>query len=235
MANFKGFSEQTGHCLPTQLIDLLPEITSLAELKCTIALLASVATVGQDARGLTTADLQQVTGLSRNSVAAGLNAAIARGTVCRQPTPTGIVYYPKPCQDFARHACNININIENQTQREDVSNANAMPDVMHASRAESDTAAPERNHLLERILRLGVVPRVANDILAKHDQDYIDRHLNYTEYAIRTRRIKRPAAWFVASIRDDWDPPAGFDETAIIDTDSPQFRKRYAEVNKWNS
>ena len=72
---------------------LLAEISTLAELKVTIAAFQECRRVGHSTP-ITFTEFQQLTGLGRSSVTRGLRAALARGTLARRPFGNSYAYYP---------------------------------------------------------------------------------------------------------------------------------------------
>jgi len=66
--------------------------------------------------------------------------------------------------------------------------------------------------LLAALLELGVAGRVADDVIAHYAPDYLWRKVRQTRYARRIGLASHPAGWFVASVRQEWNPPAGFDD-----------------------
>jgi len=64
-----------------------------------------------------------------------------------------------------------------------------------------------------------VSDRVAGDMLARYGQPYLWRKVRQTRYARRTGIAVKPAGWFIASVRENWRAPAGFDEWAELDAD----------------
>ena len=77
---------------------------------------------------------------------------------------------------------------------------------------QAELARTARRDLLSAIRELGVTDRVAGDMLARYGLPYLWRKVRQTRYARRVGIAARPAGWFVANVRDDWDAPLGFDE-----------------------
>lgn len=79
--------------IPHALLDeLMPEIASLAELKVTLAIARRTFGWGLEERLLSLSDLQGLTGLSRQSVQAGVTLALQRGYVGRRRVGHGFLY-----------------------------------------------------------------------------------------------------------------------------------------------
>lgn len=73
--------------------ELLREIDTLAELKVTDVIIRHTFGYHKDAAKLSYAKLQGLTGMGRDSVAAGLRAALERGTIGRDPSGNSFEYY----------------------------------------------------------------------------------------------------------------------------------------------
>ena len=72
---------------------LLTEISTLAELKITIAAFQECKRAGHSTP-ITFTEFQQLTGLGRTSVTRGIRAALARGTLARRPFGNSFAYWP---------------------------------------------------------------------------------------------------------------------------------------------
>ncbi len=72
--------------------DILPEITSLSELKVTLAIMRQTFGWHKAEDRISLSQLEELTGLSRESVADGIKRAMKRGTVGRRKVGQGYVY-----------------------------------------------------------------------------------------------------------------------------------------------
>jgi hypothetical protein len=68
--------------------------------------------------------------------------------------------------------------------------------------------------LIDAIQDLDVAERVAGNIVAHYERAYLWKKVRQTRYARRVGVASNPAGWFVSSVRNNWKPPAGFDEWA---------------------
>lgn len=91
---------------------------------------------------------------------------------------------------------------------------------------ERDGADPghveEANRLIEAIRELDVSVRVIGNIVARYDHAYLWQKVRQARYARRVGVAINPAGWFVSSVRNNWKPPAGFDEWAEMDPEEYQ-------------
>lgn len=198
---FAGFTIPEGSWLPPEFFEILPDIETLAEIKVTLALIGRTVQLGVDAADVTLGELEAITGLRRRSVVRGVQAALCRGTAevawwrphhgtrYRLVIASGCtnVVQPRPCTCMHEH-------LYTTTEESHI-------DTMHAN--------DELDKLQQRMAAIGVSQRVARDILRRFSPETIARHLDQTEYATASRQARSAAAWFVASVRDDWSPPAG--------------------------
>jgi hypothetical protein len=198
---FAGFTIPEGAWLPPEFFQILPEIDTLAEMKVTLALIGRTVQLGVDSAAVSQSELQAATGLSRLSVAHGVQAALARGTIeiawlrpkhgtrYRLVLASGCIdsIQQRPCTCMHEH-------LYTTTEETHI-------DTMHAH--------DELDKLRQRMAAIGVSTRIARDILNHFSPETIARHLNQTEYASAQGLARSAAAWFVASVRDDWSPPAG--------------------------
>ena len=87
---------------------------------------------------------------------------------------------------------------------------------MHALR-ESEIQTPTEREVRQKLLQIlveefGLSTRVADDIAFHRDPDYLLMHVLYARYAVDRGFIKKSLpGWIVASIRDNWTEPLGFD------------------------
>ena len=72
----------------------------------------------------------------------------------------------------------------------------------------------ETTRLIEAMRDLGVSARAAGALLTRYGRSYLWRMVRQTRYARRVGAAGQPARWFLASVRNHWKPPAGFDEWA---------------------
>jgi len=89
---FTGFSLPDGAWLPPEILQLLPEISTKAELKILIAAIYET----MNARGpavISLGDFEALTGLSRKAVSRGIAAALGRGTIKRHPAAGTYIYH----------------------------------------------------------------------------------------------------------------------------------------------
>jgi hypothetical protein len=71
----------------------------------------------------------------------------------------------------------------------------------------------------------GLASRVAVDLVAKHDLEYLERHIEYARYARAAGIVKRNSpGWLVASIRDNWSPPKGYPDGGDGGSSAPAQR-----------
>jgi len=76
--------------------------------------------------------------------------------------------------------------------------------------------------------QLGVVLKVAQKLVAKYDLDYLREKLEQARYAVEAKIAENGPGWFVASVREDWQAPLGFDDREATQCKTTEDReKRY--------
>lgn len=194
---FNGFSVPDVALLPPEFFDLLPEMKSCAELKVTLVALRVSLAFGMNDIPYSLRDFESATGLDRKAVLRGIRAGVARGTLKRVAFGRGFVYRV----NFAKggkmppHAC-----MQQQANKQ----ASKQTSMQGAKKAK------EKDSILKDVIALGVATRVALALVERNDVEKLRKHIAYTRYAAEKAIAKSPAAWFVASVRDDWGPPTGF-------------------------
>lgn len=88
-----GFEKPNHTQAPNSFFDeLLPQISSLAELKVTLAIIRNTFGWHVQSAKLSFTELEKLTGLSRQSVADGLELGMQRGTIRREAEGNGFAY-----------------------------------------------------------------------------------------------------------------------------------------------
>jgi hypothetical protein len=80
-----------------------------------------------------------------------------------------------------------------------------------------ETPIADRPRLLAAIHELGVTERVAGELAGRYASAYLWRMVRQARYARRVGLAANPAGWFIASVRDDWPAPVGYDDWAELD------------------
>jgi len=89
------------------------------------------------------------------------------------------------------------------------------PEINTITRSQASAGRLEEvTRLLDAIQDLDVTARVAGNIVAHYEHAYLWQKVRQTRYARRVGVASNPAGWFVSSVRNNWKPPAGFDEWA---------------------
>jgi hypothetical protein len=89
---FPGFSLPEGAWLPPEILELLPYIQTVAELKVTIAAIYETMRMSGPNAIISLTDFEALTGLARKSVIRGIEAAIERKTITRTPVGGTYIY-----------------------------------------------------------------------------------------------------------------------------------------------
>ena len=82
--------------------------------------------------------------------------------------------------------------------------------------------------LLKILRQAGVYLKTAQDLVEKHDQATIERHLDYYQFALK-KNIAGGPGYLVLSLNENWGPPLGF---ISQNPNSEESRRRYAS---WGS
>lgn len=179
-----GFTVPAGAYLPPELMQLLPNIGTLAELKVLLAALHESTQPGRTGAVLTFTELQHRTGLSRPSVSAGIRAAVTHGAVLRVPFGRSFVYR---LQLIGKESL--------PTKRQ------SLPYVVIDSQP---TMTPEQTQTVQELNRRGLSRNVAIQTALRYEPQYIARHLAQLDQAIKKHLAKNPAGWLVTSLAEDW-------------------------------
>lgn len=83
----------------------------------------------------------------------------------------------------------------------------------------------ERADLVHKMRELGVALKVAQDLASRYDASYLSEKLRQAHFAVKRGLASNGAAWFVASVRDNWGSPLGYDPKAHMSDE--ERRKRY--------
>lgn len=258
-ASFDGFSLPDGAWLPPEILHLLPQISTLAELKILIAAIYET----MSSRGpavISLGDFQALTGLSRKAVSRGIQAAIKRGTLRRHPAAGTYIYHlhtilpdtpppshrgttPLPAADKTTHKQVTSAAPEATTAPSstetspdgatpaphvlhECNNGLLHPDQSHADGVTPPLPSPERLALIREMRSLGVALKVALNIAGRYEPEYLTEKLQQCRFAIERKLAHNSAGWFVASVRQDWQPPLGYDPVAFLSPE--EQRHRYA-------
>jgi phage replication O-like protein O len=102
-ATYKGVEQPNHTQTPNSFYDeLLPQITSLCELKVTLAIIRKTFGWRKHEDQLSVSQLETLTGLSRKGVQDGLTLALKRGSIVRREQGQKFFYSLKLCNDIAR-------------------------------------------------------------------------------------------------------------------------------------
>jgi hypothetical protein len=197
---FKGFTIPDDMTFPPELREIIPDIKTVAELKLLLIILDAYFQAGLDAQPLTFDQLQKRTKLARQSVNDGLKKLLANDYI--QRLTAGDTYAYEPSLE-SRLPCHESLDSDSQkVDSHDIEHD-------HAWRSRIWTAL---------VKEFGVSSRVAEDIALNRDPAYVQRHIDYAHYEIKTGfQPKRPAGYIVARIRDDRPMPLGYTDQDFDD------------------
>jgi hypothetical protein len=205
MTKFPGFSLPQGTYLPPEFEEILPEIKTLGELKVLIIVLTRYLQAGLDAQPMTFDQIQEATGLARQTAYDGVQRGLLKGTLRRRKIAGTYAYEPylKTSAILKNRTSCMHESSLHQTLD------STSTDDMHALESRIQRQLAIQKALIERF---GVAARVAEDIARNRDAGYVEKHMGYAWFAMSQGYVKSPAAFVVASIRDDWGPPLGYEE-----------------------
>lgn len=226
LGDFLGFSIPDGAWLPPELLELLPDIKTVAELKVTIAAINETLRVGVVEAIVSLSEFEALTGLDRKSVSAGIKRAVSRGTIKRQQVGNTYLYR----LHFNEHTLpagrgNLPLATRGETGQDGVDlpqnggetgqdGVDSPPLVVNACTSTTLPIDKQQNKqaaLLAEMRQLGVVLKVAQKLVAKYDPDYLREKLEMARYAVEAEIAENGPGWFVASVREDWQAPLGFE------------------------
>ena len=109
------------------------------------------------------------------------------------------------------HACNTNQTTD-------------LPDSENIHAEEPEWTAEQRRELLLEMRALGVALRVAQSITGRYKPDYVAEKLRQARYAVEAGLANNGPGWFVASIRQNWGTPLGYDPDAHLTDEERRLR-----------
>jgi len=223
--NFPGFSIPDGAFLPPEIIYLLPHMNG-SQLKVLIAILYHAGQIGGSEQ-LSLSDVENLTGLSRQSVITAIQFLLDEGVIERQEVGSSFTYapvvkfldYPEPTSLKIRLVQKLDHPDESLRESERELNNLNLNDSL------SDSLNSPENGLKIRLLRelrsCGVYLKTAQAIVAQHDEATIRKHLEYYRHAL-SKNLAQGPGWLVLSIKENWPSPLGYK--------SPEEeRRRYSE------
>jgi predicted transcriptional regulator len=198
---FQGFQLPEGAWLPSELIDLLPDLSG-SQIKTLIILIYNYTQIGGSIP-TSLSDIEVLAGLSRQSVITSLKSLLSAGIIERSKVGQSYIYEPRV--KFLDPQVK---NIVNKKEESEESNL-------------SDSLS---NLTILRCLKSnGIYAKQARQFITDYDQEYIQRHLDYYEFAL-TAGIARGPGFLNMSIKEDWQQPLGYDRRKL----KPD-RERYSE------
>jgi len=181
-----GFTVPAGAYLPPELMELLPNIGTLAELKVLLVALHESTQPGRTGALLTFTELQQRAGLARASVAAGIRAAVGHGAISRLPFNRSFVY---------------RLQLKKIGSNAEPTKCQSEPYVVIDT---GTTLTDEQTQTVQELNRRGLSRNVAIQTVLRYKPQYIARHLAQLDQAIKKHLAKNPAGWLVTSLAEDW-------------------------------
>jgi len=197
---FNGFSWPEGSYFPPELRQVLPRIKRLSDLKVLVCILDSYFQYGLDSRPMTFTDLQEASGLSRQSVNDGVKNLLKDGLISRLAAGDTYAYEPSLNSRLPCHAYHDSIVLKEESQNKEEEHATW----------ESKSLTREIFDIL--VNEFGVASRVAQDIAETRDSELVMRQIDYTRYEVGVDGFKprNLAGFIVARIRDDRPVPLGY-------------------------
>jgi len=225
---FPGFTLPEGAWLPPEILMLLPDIRSASELKITIAAIYEALQIGGDGAVISLTDFQSLTGLDAKGVLRGIKAALKRGTLKRERRGQSYFYRlairdKTPERDWQNTSGKMPVHVTcmyNTTSEEHTY-------IQHEGQDATGKMPGDEKHLalLREMRELGVALKVAQNLLQRYDVDYLREKLRQARFALEQGLAQNAPGWFVASVRDGWGAPLGYDPNA--DLSDEERRKRY--------
>jgi hypothetical protein len=178
-------------------------VDSLAELKVLVYVLdAFVLRGGWEPVPLTLDQVQDGTGLCRQSTVEGMRRARQRGLLRRRSVRGRYEYEP---EGLGGGESRLQCVHEHEHVHDDIQEHE---DVHVTSESTFDKAQAYRVLTEE----FGVAARVAEDLAARFDVGAVMRQVEYARFEVAQGRVRSTAGYIVARIRDCWGPPAGYGE-----------------------
>lgn len=188
MTKFHGFTIPQGALLPPEIVQILPMIDTLAELKVILAALYDACQVGRAGSALSLAQLEQLTGLAHHSVIEGRNAATTRGILQRRKLG-GQYFYQLAIVGSANSA---------------LRSANS---ALHVVNTLHTVLTEQQQQTLKALSDFGVNTHVAQSLVITYEPEYIEKHLAFARAAANAQLSDNPPGWLISSLREDWQEP----------------------------
>lgn len=245
LGDFLGFSIPDGAWLPPELMEILPDISTKSELKVIIAAIHETLRVGVVEAIVSLSEFEALTGLDRKSVSAGIRRAVKRGTIKRQQVgntylyrlhfnthtlPAGRGKFPLTTQgETGQDGVDLPQN-GGETGQDGVDLPPLVVNACTSTTLPIDKQQDKQAALLRKMRQLGVVLKVAQEMVHKYDVDYLTEKLEQTLYAIEAGLCTGGGpGWFVTSVKENWQEPLGFHDRNKPKPGSKESRRRYIE------
>ena len=85
-------------------------------------------------------------------------------------------------------------------------------------------SAEQRRELLSEMRQLGVALKVAQSITGRYQPDFVAEKLRQARFAVEAGLANNGPGWFVASIRQNWQAPLGYDPDAHMTDEERRMR-----------
>lgn len=199
------FSQTQAFTLPAECWYMVndPKI-SKAELKVTLCALLNYYQVGMEATMLGFTDIVEQTGMSKSSVAAGLEAAMSRGSIFRRTADSQVVYEPgsKKSEPMSCHESCINSSKILKPEHEKTT--------CHVSEIEP------REKIKTALLEFGLAAHVAWNIAMtpRYSLEHLERQLDYIlfehEQGLLPKQARAIPGYIVNRIKFNRIEPQGY-------------------------
>lgn len=233
---FSGFSIPDGAYLPPELIYLLPHISG-AKVKILIVVLHHNLQIG-GGEPISLTDIEQSSGLSRQSVSTAVQELLDEGLLERFPVGQSFAYSPvvKFLDYLGENGQQVVKKLDylpevvkkldqsgqlSESERELINNLNTPEDSL------SDSLTTGQKIGLVRELRsAGVYLKTAQDLARRCSLETIRKHLKFYRYALQANLAQGPG-WLVSSLKEDWPAPLGYKDPD--ESEDPRGYRKYTD------
>ncbi len=207
--NFTGFSIPDGAYIPPELIYLLPHISG-SKLKVLFAVLYQNLQIGSGEPSSLT-DIENLTGLSRQSVITSLRELLEEHRIDRQAVGNSYVYFPvvKFLDQRVKYLDSSVKKLDHPELRESERELNSDSEDSLSDSLNLTDPASLKIRLVKELRAAGVFLKTAQAIVEAHDEATIERHMNFYRYALEMNLAQGPG-WLVMSLKEDWPAPIGY-------------------------
>lgn len=201
--NFEGFTLPDGAWLPPELLYLLPGLSG-SQLKVTIAVLYHNMQVG-GSENLSLTDIENFTGLSRQTVNDCLQYLVRDEILDREPVGRSFAYFPI----VKKPDCSVK-KIDPSGRGVSIDSGDSSITILTDSLS---TKTVETVEIIKQLRAAGIFLKTAQGLVDQFPPERISQAMAFFHHAMATSLAQGPG-WLVLAIREGWEAPLGWKASA---------------------